>query len=104
MGIIMHVIAVVIRKHTYTRVKVVTDQRHTHRTSSPYVLFEQCTRLDQISHVHWHLFDGGIIEGLNLTHRTNIVVRHEVDGDTFTTEATRTADTVDVVLAVPGRS
>jgi len=56
--------------------------------------------LNQIGHVHGHFFNRRVIERLDLTHRTHILVRHEVDGDTFPTEATRSTDTVNIVFSV----
>ena len=52
--------------------------------------------LDEIGHVHGHLLDLGIVELLNLTERTHVLGREEVDRHTLTTEAATTADACSV--------
>lgn len=59
--------------------------------------------LDEVSNVHGHLLDLGVVELFNFTHHTDIVSSDEVDGNTLTTETTTTTDTMDVVLTVGGQ-
>ena len=47
---------------------------------------------DQISNVHWHLDDLRVVELLNVLKHTRIISRHEVDGNTLTTETTTTTN------------
>ena len=59
--------------------------------------------LDEVSNVHGHLLDLGVVELLDFTHHADIVGGDEVDGNTLTTETTTTTDTVNVVLTVGGQ-
>lgn len=43
---------------------------------------------DEVGHVHRHLLDLGVVEGLDVLQRTTVVHRHEVDGDALATEPT----------------
>ena len=47
---------------------------------------------EQVSHVHGHLLDLSVVELLNLTHGTDVVRSHKVDGNTLATEATSSTD------------
>lgn len=44
--------------------------------------------LDQVSHVHGHLLNSGVVEGLNVTQRTLVLLRHHVDGHTLPAKPT----------------
>lgn len=39
--------------------------------------------LDQVSHIHRHLFYGGVVEGLDVPQGPLVVFRHHVDGHTL---------------------
>lgn len=49
-------------------------------------------RLNQISHVHGHLFNGGPVVFLNVLENSGVVGGHEVDSHTLSTEATASAN------------
>lgn len=42
--------------------------------------------LDEIRNVHWHLVDAGIVELFDVVQGTLVIVRHEIDRNTFATE------------------
>jgi hypothetical protein len=54
--------------------------------------------LDEVSDVHRHLIDLCGVVLLDVAEDPNIVILHEVDGDTFPTKSSRTTDAVDVQL------
>ena len=56
--------------------------------------------LEQIGNIHGHLLNGGVVEGLNVHKRSLVLLSHEVDGSTLTSESTTATDTMDVVLAI----
>merc|ERR1719410_3325673 len=58
--------------------------------------------LQQISHIHGHLFNGSVVELLDISQVADISLGKEIDGDTLTPETTRTTNTVDIVLAIGG--
>jgi len=41
---------------------------------------------NEIGHIHGHLVDLSVVEGLDFTHRANIFLRDEVDTNTLATE------------------
>ena len=48
--------------------------------------------LDQVSHVHGHLVDAGVVEFLDVVQCTFVVVRDEIDGNAFATKSATTSD------------
>jgi len=58
--------------------------------------------LDEISNVHWHLFDLCAVKLLNFSHHTDILSGDKVDSDTLSTETSATANTVDIVFSICG--
>lgn len=56
--------------------------------------------LDEVSDGVRHLLDVGGVVGLNILEVTGVVLGDEVDGNSLTTETSRTTDTMDVVLTV----
>lgn len=60
-------------------------------------------RLNQVGHVHRHLLDLCVVEGLNVLESTTIIRGHEVNGDALTTKSTTATDPVYVVLSVGGQ-
>merc|ERR1719361_470445 len=56
--------------------------------------------LDQVSHVHGHLVDAGVVEFLDVVQCTFVVVRDEIDGNAFTTKSATTSDSVNVVFSI----
>ena len=59
--------------------------------------------LDEVGNVHGHLLDLSTVELFDLAHHANIVLGNEVDGNTLSSEATTTADAMNVVLTVGGQ-
>jgi len=59
--------------------------------------------LDEVCDVHRHLVNLRVVELLNGTEGSDIVLRKEVDRDALTTETAGTTDSVDVVLEVGGQ-
>lgn len=58
--------------------------------------------LEKIGDVHWHLFNSGVVELLNVLESSLVLLGDEVDGSTLTTESTTSTDTMDVVFSVGG--
>merc|ERR1711931_452999 len=56
--------------------------------------------LNQISNIHGHLFNGGTVMFFNVLENSGIVLSHEVNGNTLSTEATTSTDPVNVVFPV----
>ena len=48
--------------------------------------------LEEVSHVHGHLLDGGVVKLLNVVQRASVVLRHKVDGHAFTTKSSTTTN------------
>lgn len=69
-----------------------------HLTSSSFVFY-----LNKIGNILGHLVDLGVVEGLNVVQGSLVLVGHEIDGHTFTTESTTTTDSVNVVLTIVGQ-
>lgn len=46
--------------------------------------------LQQVSDVHGHLLNGGVVELLNVMQRADVFSGHKVDGHTLATKATTT--------------
>lgn len=61
------------------------------------------TGLDEVSDVHGHLVDAGVVELLNVVQCALVFVSHEVDGNALTAKPTASADPVDVVFSVGGK-
>eukprot|EP00953_Heterococcus_sp_UTEX-ZZ885_P025491 13864-Heterococcus_DN1.PRE.3 len=59
--------------------------------------------LDEVRHVHGHLFDLGVVEGLDVAQVAHICLRDEVDGHTLAAKPAAAANPVDVVLSVGGQ-
>lgn len=55
---------------------------------------------DEIRHVHRHLFNGCIVKSLNILQGALVFLSHHVDGNTFPTETTTSADPVNIVFSV----
>mmetsp|Transcript_11725 Transcript_11725/g.20926 ORF Transcript_11725/g.20926 Transcript_11725/m.20926 type:complete len:393 (-) Transcript_11725:493-1671(-) len=62
-----------------------------------------CVLLDEVGHIHGHLFYLGVVELLNVAQVDCVALGEEVDGHALAAEAARAADAVDVVLAVGGQ-
>jgi len=58
---------------------------------------------DKISNIHRHLIDLCRVVLLYVAQDANVIVLHKVDGDSLTSEATRSADAMNVQLAVIGK-
>ncbi len=48
--------------------------------------------LDQVSHIHGHLFYGSIVEGLDVPQSTLVIFCHHVDGYTFPAKTASSAN------------
>lgn len=48
--------------------------------------------LEKISHIHWHLLNGGVVEGLDVPQDALVVVSHHVDSDSLSAKTTTTAN------------
>jgi len=59
--------------------------------------------LDEVGYVSRHLLNLSVVELLEFAEGADILLGNEVDGNTLATEATRTSDSVDVVLEVTGQ-
>ena len=60
-------------------------------------------RLNKVSHIHWHLANGSIVELLNIVERTLILFSYKVNGYSLTSESTGTsnpADTQSIVIDI----
>ena len=94
------------------------DQVAVHETISTLPLAFTCVK--DLRDVQWHLIYLGVVEfysdklvdspdnttaarTFNVAQHTNILGGDKVDGDTFTTESSTTADTVNVILSVRGQ-
>jgi len=53
---------------------------------------------NQVGHIHGHLEDLGVVELLDFTHGAHIFFGDEVDANTLATEATTSANALNVVL------
>lgn len=58
------------------------------------------SQLDEVSHVHGHSLNCSIVVLFNVPQHAPILLSDEVDGHTFTTKTTTTADSVDVVFTM----
>lgn len=58
----------------------------------PRLRFVDVLVLDEVSHVHRHLVNAGVVKLLNVVQRSLVLVGHEVDGDTLATESTAAAN------------
>jgi len=56
--------------------------------------------LDEVGYVSRHLLNLSVVELLEFAEGAEVLLGHEVDGDTLATKATATSDSVDVVLQV----
>jgi hypothetical protein len=56
--------------------------------------------LDEISNVHWHLFDLSAVELFDFSHHAHIFRSNEINSDTFPPKTTTTSDTMDVILTI----
>ena len=61
-----------------------------------------CFSLDEVSDVHGHFLDLGVVELFDVPQVPDVTFGEEVDGYTLPSEAAGATDTVDVVLAVGG--
>ena len=43
--------------------------------------------LNEISDIHWHLFNGGVVERLNVFHDPFFFIVHQTDGHPFPTKS-----------------
>ena len=50
--------------------------------------------LHEVGHIHRHLLDLRVVEGLNVLQRATVVNRHEVDCDALATEPTAATNPV----------
>jgi hypothetical protein len=50
--------------------------------------------LNQVSNIHWHLFNLSVIKLLNVLQGSLVFCSHEVDGSSFPTESTSSSDSV----------
>ena len=48
--------------------------------------------LDQVGHIHGHLLHSGVVEGLNVSQSTLVILSHHVDGYTLPAETTTSAN------------
>jgi len=64
------------------------------------MLFSFLFPLDEVGYVHGHLFDLGVVEGLNVLQSATVIRRHEVDCDSLPSKPASTPNSVDVVLPV----
>ena len=48
--------------------------------------------LNEVRHVHWHLLNLSVVERLDIVQVSLVVQRDKVDGNSFTTESTSTAN------------
>mmetsp|Transcript_33219 Transcript_33219/g.69196 ORF Transcript_33219/g.69196 Transcript_33219/m.69196 type:complete len:382 (-) Transcript_33219:442-1587(-) len=58
--------------------------------------------LNKVSNIHRHFRDFSIVELFNITQVANITFGKKVDSHTFTTETTRSTDTMNVIFTVGG--
>lgn len=49
-------------------------------------------KLDEVSHIHGHLFHGGVVECFNIPQGSFVVLSHHVDGYSFPAKATATTN------------
>merc|ERR1719233_1515004 len=59
--------------------------------------------LDQVSHIHGHFIDLCGVVLLNVSQNSDVIILHEVDGNTLPAKSTRSTDPVDVQLSVVGQ-
>lgn len=51
-----------------------------------------CSTLDQVSHIHGHLFYCGVVERLNVPECALVLLSHHVDGNTLSAETASSPD------------
>ena len=56
--------------------------------------------LKQISNIHWHLLNRGIVKRFNIHQRSLVLLSDEINRRTLTTESTTATDTMNVVLTI----
>lgn len=48
--------------------------------------------LDQVGHIHGHLLHSGVVEGLNVSQGSLVILGHHVDGHTLSAETATSAN------------
>jgi len=55
-------------------------------------IFAVLVVLNEVGDIHGHLVNAGIVELFNVVEGPFVLLRHKVDGDSFTTKSTATAN------------
>lgn len=73
------------------------------KAQSQAIYFQQRPNLlplEKVGDVSGHLVDLGVVISFQLSHRVEVILGDEIDGNTLSSETTRTPDSVDVLLEV----